>query len=145
MTACLYGSSDGSRTEAANSGSRVAKREANGGGDRKVDELEDASDAGYCGGGERWPEVEGSAAERRLSISASTSKLKRSKSKSFSARSWGRSASVMPESSSTLRRFGRLRLGLGLGLGPGEEQLASGVPDNVMTAYREFTRSVYLA
>lgn len=125
----MYGSPEGSRTEAAVSGSRVAKSDEKGGGDRKVEELADASETGYRGGGERWPEVDASAGERSLLISVPTSKLKRRTCKSFSANSRGRSGSVISESSSTLRRLGVL--------GPGDELLASRVSDNVVAAGRE--------
>ncbi len=113
-TGDLYGSR-GSRTEAASPGSGLAKSEENGGGKRKAEVLAEASEAGYRGGGERWPEGRVSLGPGLRSVLGSESAVKQGRG--LSAASSG--SSVMPASSSTLRRLGRN--------GPGAELLESRV------------------
>lgn len=119
-TAGLYGS-HGSRTDVEASWSWAGKSDENEGGGLKA-ELPEASEAGYCGGGERWRygELSTSAALRRSS--ASTSAVKQARF--VSATVW--EGSGMPASSSTLRRLREMD--------PEDELLESRRSDNVAAA-----------
>lgn len=109
VTDGLYGS-QGSRTASAaadcSSEGVSVKSEENGGGGRNGELLAEASDAGYCGGGDcccrRWASLASSlSAPERNAASWLTWSVKRTSS--FSVRSAGR-----PPSPSRLRRLGKM-------------------------------------
>jgi hypothetical protein len=87
-------------TDRSSEGESVVKSEENGGGGRKGALLAEASDVGYCGGGDcccpRASPVAPLSAPERDAAACASSSVKRTSS--FSG---------MPASSSTLRRSGR--------------------------------------
>lgn len=114
-TVGVYGS-HGSKTDAAASRSGVGKSDENEGGGRKG-VLPEASEAGYCGGGERWRASE--VATLAGLSSASTSAVKHTRFVSATVSG----GSAMPASSSTLRLL--------RGMGPEDERLEARESDNV--------------